>query len=438
MKRIAFISEHASPLALTGGTDNGGQNVYVAEMGKALVAAGYAIDVYTRRDHPEQPEVVRWWPGIRVIHIKAGPEQGVEKEGLLIYMKEFADNILQFIMREQRVYELIHAHFFMSAWVASIVKKVLGIPYIVTFHSLGMVRKYYQKEMDRFPDERCGIERFIVQDADRIIAECPQDKEDLIHHYQAFPEKITIVPCGFNPEDFYPIDRDRAREQLGLPLEEPILLQLGRMVPRKGMDTVIRALGLLQQKGKKALLMIVGGNTDWPDPFRTPEIGRLQEIARQEQVIDNIYFTGRKGREILRYYYAAADIFVTVPWYETFGITPLEAMACGIPVIGSDTGGIKFSVVPGKTGLLVPPNDVPTLAAGIGNLLDNKKLRRQMGKNGIRRVNSFFTWKKAADQLIGAYEKMGAEKQRERIILQWSREFFHADRPEIRTYTAAS
>ncbi|MES1161005.1 MAG: glycosyltransferase, partial [Bacteroidota bacterium] len=199
---------------------------------------------------------------------------------------------------------------------------------------------------------------------------------------------------------------------------EPILLQLGRLAPQKGMDTVIRALGHLRQKGKKVRLVIVGGNTDMPDPLRNPEIGRLQEIAREEQVIDYLHFAGRKGRELLRTYYAASDIFITVPWYETFGITPLEAMACGIPVIGSDTGGIKLSVVPRKTGILVPPNNVSALVSGIGNLLDNKKLRRQMGNNGIRRVNSYFTWKKAAGHLIGAYERMEAEMQRKRIILQ--------------------
>jgi D-inositol-3-phosphate glycosyltransferase len=380
------------------------------------------VDIYTRRESPEQPEVVRWWPGIRVIHITAGPVKPVEKEGLLIYMREFADNMLQFIMREQRVYDLIHAHFFMSAWVASMVKKVLRIPYIVTFHALGIVRKIYQKEMDRFPAERCDIERYIVRDADRIVAECPQDKEDLIVHYQADPGKITIVPCGFNPEEFYPVDQEKARELVGLPPEEPVLLQLGRMVPRKGVETVIRALGCLQRQGKKVRLVIVGGNSDRPDALQTPEIGRLQEIAREEKVTNQIYFTGRKGRDVLRYYYSAADIFVTTPWYEPFGITPLEAMACGVPVIGSDTGGIKFSVVPGKTGLLVPCNDAEILALGIGNLLENKKLRRQMGKNGIRRVHSYFTWKKAAGQLIGAYEKVTAERQQERIILQWSRD----------------
>lgn len=419
MKRIAFISEHASPLALAGGVDNGGQNVYVAEMSKELAAAGYMVDIYTRKENPGQPEIVKWWPGIRVIHVKAGPEIPLEKESLLDHMREFADNMLRFITKEQRVYDLIHAHFFMSAWVASIVKKILNTPYVVTFHALGIVRKQHQKEMDRFPAERCDIERFIVRDADRVIAECPQDKEDLIHYYQADPEKITIVPCGFNPEEFYPVDRKKAGRLLHLPMDQPVLLQLGRMVPRKGVDTVISALGHLQHKGKKARLVIVGGNADNPDPLLTPEIGRLQEIARKEQVIDNVLFTGRRGRETLRYYYSAADIFVTTPWYEPFGITPLEAMACGIPVVGSDTGGIKFSIVPGKTGILVPPNDPVRLASEIGRLLDDKNLCRQMGKNGLRRVNCFFTWKKAAGQLIGAYEKTISTLQRERIVLQW-------------------
>src|SRR5689334_22271680 len=135
-KRIAFISEHASPLAVLGGVDNGGQNVYVAELSMELAKAGYSIDVFTRKDNRSLSTVVEWMPGVRVIHVKAGPEKFIEKEGLLPFMHEFADNMLSFIDRGHLHYDLIHANFFMSALVASIVKRVLHIPYVVTFHAL--------------------------------------------------------------------------------------------------------------------------------------------------------------------------------------------------------------------------------------------------------------------------------------------------------------
>jgi glycosyltransferase involved in cell wall biosynthesis len=307
----------------------------------------------------------------------------------------------------------------MSALVASSLKKILNIPYVVTFHALGLVRKLHQQEADRFPPERCLIERYIVQNADRLIAECPQDKSDLIHLYDADAAKITVVPCGFNPLEFHPLDRAKARSRLGLPEKDRIILQLGRMVPRKGVDTVIRALGCLQKKigtaAQNIRLLIVGGNSEDPDIKVTPEIGRLQEVALTEKIADRIQFTGRRPRELLHYYYAAADVFITTPWYEPFGITPLEAMACGIPVIGSDTGGIKYSVVDGHTGFLVPPKDPHTLADRIDRLLSDDSLAAKLGSNGLHRVHRMFTWEKVARQMNTVYEEVAAGIRREKL-----------------------
>jgi len=404
-KKIAFISEHASPLAILGGVDNGGQNVYVAELSEQLVKKGYEVDIYTRRDNPNMEETVEWQTFIRVIHIEAGPAKFVAKEKLLGYMDEFTVNMLYYIKMNGLEYELIHANFFMSALVASNLKKYLYIPYVVTFHALGLVRKIHQKEKDGFPAERINIEKHIVADADQLIAECPQDREDLIVHYGADPSKITIVPCGFNPKEFYPMEKKHAREMLNLNADEKIILQLGRMVPRKGVDNVIRAIGKLKDHAALRLI-IVGGEADTPDPVLTPEIKRLQQIAEEEKVTDRIIFTGRRGRDVLKYYYAAADIFVSTPWYEPFGITPLEAMACGTPVIGANVGGIKHSVADGQTGFLVPPHQPNALAEKIMHLLSDEKMYRAMQKNAIRRVNRFFTWSKVAEGVHHLYHEV--------------------------------
>ncbi|HVX28198.1 MAG TPA: glycosyltransferase, partial [Parafilimonas sp.] len=272
-KRIAFISEHASPLATLGGVDNGGQNVYVAELSKALASKGYIVDVFTRKDNADIEDVINWLPNVRVINVKAGPEQFVEKEKLLCYMDEFTRNMLCFMKEKKVHYDLMHANFFMSGLVASNIKKQTGIPYVITFHALGLVRLAHQKEMDKFPVERFEIERMIVKDADVIIAECPQDRDDLINYYNAEKSKITIVPCGFNPNEFYRIDKKIARAKLGLKQDEIILLQLGRMVPRKGVETVIRSLSKINASIKNIRLLIVGGESDEPDETFTPEIG---------------------------------------------------------------------------------------------------------------------------------------------------------------------
>jgi D-inositol-3-phosphate glycosyltransferase len=405
-KKIAFISEHASPLATLGGVDSGGQNVYVAELAKHLSTIGYEIDIYTRWDNPKLEKVVCWQAGVRVIHVQAGPVNVIPKEELLQYMPAFTDDMLAFIDEEKITYQLIHANFFMSAMVAMEIKKLLKIPFVVTFHALGHVRQIHQGKDDKFPAERMDIEEEIAQHADQIIAECPQDRRDLIDYYHAPLERITIVPCGFSSKEFYPIDRSLARILLNLNQDEKILLQLGRMVRRKGVDNVVKALGYLKDSKVAYRLLVVGGETDSPNPLACPEIARLQKIAEQEGVLDKITFVGRKNRDILKYYYAAADIFISTPWYEPFGITPLEAMACGTPVIGSNVGGIKYSVQDGKTGFLVPPNNARALADKIQLLISDERVMSEMRENSIRRVNTHFTWAKVSMSVAALYKKI--------------------------------
>lgn len=405
-KKIAFISEHASPLAALGGVDSGGQNVYVAELAKFLARTGFHIDVFTRWDDANLPQVVNWLPGVRVVHVKAGPVCFVPKEELLPYMPEFRDSMLSFIAKEQIQYDLVHANFFMSAKVAAELKEALDIPFVVTFHALGHVRRVHQKEQDKFPAERLLIEEDTISKADKIIAECPQDREDLIEYYNASAGKITVIPCGFSPEEFHPMDKQEARALLNLNDNEHILLQLGRMVPRKGVDNVIKCLEFLKEAEKPLRLVIVGGETDIPDPATCPEIARLQNIAVEKGVSASVTFLGRKNRDSLKYYYAAADIFITTPWYEPFGITPLEAMACGTPVIGSNVGGIKYSIIDGETGFLVPPNNPEALAGKVSQLISDQALLSKMSRESLKRVNSMFTWQNVAKMTGNLYERV--------------------------------
>jgi phosphoheptose isomerase len=151
---------------------------------------------------------------------------------------------------------------------------------------------------------------------------------------------------------------------------------------------------------------LVGGESDEPDPALTPEIGRLQAIAEEEGVTDLVKFVGRRARETLKYYYSAADVFVTVPWYEPFGITPLEAMACGTPVVGSNVGGIKYTVRDGETGYLVPPKDPDRVAERLAHLYQHPKLMSVLSKQAVRRANDLFTWDKVAKLVAAVYEEV--------------------------------
>jgi phosphoheptose isomerase len=414
-KRIALISEHASPHAVLGGVDSGGQNVYVGQIARNLAAMGYEVDVFTRRDSEFLPETGDWVNGVRIINVPAGPASFVPKEELLPCMDDFTAFVLRYMKRQRKPYDLIHANFWMSGLVACEVKKALGIPFVVTFHALGRVRRMHQKEADKFPPVRAEIEDRIVAEADHLIAECPQDEEDLIRLYNADPAKVTIIPCGFDPGEFWPISKPLARVALGLPPEEKIIVQLGRMVPRKGVDNVISGFGrLLKNHNITAKLVVVGGESDDPDPELTPEMARLEALAEEEGVAEQVLFVGRKGRDVLKYYYSAADIFITTPWYEPFGITPLEAMACGTPVIGSNVGGIKFTVRDGETGYLVPPNDPDALAERIAHLYQHPKLLSVYKKQAIRRANDLFTWHKVTSAIATLYEEVITENQPER------------------------
>ncbi|HTL61721.1 MAG TPA: glycosyltransferase [Nitrospira sp.] len=408
--QIALISEHASPLSVLGGVDCGGQNLYVAKVAKSLSSLGYEVDVFTRRDDDQLPEVVEWDQGIRVLYVPAGPPRYIRKEDLYPFMQEFTEYMVRFCRHQRKAYDLIHANFWMSGLVAAEMKRRLGIPFVITFHALGRVRRLHQQQADGFPDVRFSVEDRLVAEADRLIAEAPQDAGDLIRLYGADPSRIVIVPCGFDPEELWPLDKASARTAIGLPADEGIILHVGRMVPRKGIDTVIRAYArFLVDHDAPTRLLVVGGESDEPDPERTPEIGRLQRLAHELGVQDRVCFVGRRGRSHLKYYYSAADVFVTTPWYEPFGITPLEAMACGTPVIAANVGGLKFSVRDGETGYLVPPGDPDALAERFRLLYSSPTLLRVFGQQAVQRVNELFTWGHVAEGLSKLYGEVMLE-----------------------------
>jgi glycosyltransferase involved in cell wall biosynthesis len=400
--RVAVISEHASPLAALGGVDSGGQNLYVSQLARRLAARGWQADVFTRRDAPGLADVAML-EGARVVHVPAGPAAWVPKEELLPFMGEFSRYVVRYC-RRFGPYDVVHANFFMSGLVAADMKRELGTPFAVTFHALGRVRRLHQGNNDRFSPRRLAIEQGVVAAADRIVAECPQDQEDLLALYGADRRRIRMIPCGFDPEEFSPMPQAQARQQLGLDPGVWTILQLGRMVPRKGVDNVIRALAILRAEyGIEARLLVVGGETRAPDPRATPELGRLQAIAATEGVRDAVLFVGSRGRRELRPYYAAADVFVTTPWYEPFGITPLEAMACARPVIGSAVGGVKHTVVDGKTGFLVPPKDAGALAGRLARLHRDPSLARDLGRRSFERAHAWFTWSRVTDMVAQMY-----------------------------------
>lgn len=405
IRRLALISDHASPLASLGDVDAGGQNVYVEHVARQMAARGIEVDVFTRRSEPDEPTIVALCPGARVVHIAAGPRRYMPKEHLLGYMDEFAENLVRFV-RTARGYDLVHANFFMSGLVATRIDRTLGVPFVVTFHALGKIRRLHQGGADRFPSERISIEHHVIDEARRIIAECPQDRHDLVAHYRADVRKIDIVPCGFDPREFYPQDKRAVRRRLGWDPEEPVVVHVGRIVPRKGVDNVIEGFArYVATERRAARLVIVGGETNETSGQRDVELERLKALARDLGNAHRVSFLGRRSHAELCDYYAAGDVFVTTPWYEPFGITPLEAMASGTPVIAANVGGLKYSVRDGVTGYLVEPKNPCELAERLQRILGDYTGRERMSRRALEWVNAKFTWTRVADALLGVYER---------------------------------
>lgn len=416
--RIALISEHASPLASIGGIDSGGQNIYVTEVARALVRRGHAVDVFTRRDDPSLPECVTIEPNVRVVHLDAGPARYIEKERLLPHMTAFGRRLVAWCRRQTRPYDITHANFFMSGMAALSLRRALGVPFVITFHALGRVRRRHQAGTDRFPPVRDLVEQRLVRCADRVIAECPQDRDDLQSLYDADAGSIEMVPCGCDESELGESQGD-LRTELGIPRDEFVVLQLGRLVPRKGIDNVIRAIGLLEREHHiRAKLLVVGGSRDESSAAAMPEVMPLRRIARDERVEERVIFLGRRARDRLGMLYRTADVFVTTPWYEPFGITPLEAMACGVPVIGAAVGGIKHSVVDHLTGYLVPPRDPRALANRLAFLCRHPDLARALGRAGRLRVRRTFTWERVARDLAGSYAQVIDPSQAKRLAVE--------------------
>lgn len=408
--RIALFSEHASPLAVLGSTDAGGQNVYVDQLSRNLGALGHRVDVFTRRDDRALPEVVASNPGVRVIHLRAGPAARLSKDALWPYMPELRDSFYRFNARDGASYDALHGNFWMSGWVVGELRHRLGIPAVQIFHALGKTKQRHQGVADTSPTERIAVETATVRGLDRLIAQCPAERAELLDDYGADPARVAVVPSAVNTELFRPVPQAEARRQIGIEGDAPTMVYVGRLLPRKDVRNVVRALALLRQGGVAARLLVVGGDSREPNAAITPEIGVLRELAAELGVAAHVQMVGSRQPEELCSYYSAGDVVVTTPWYEPFGLTPLEGQACGRPVIGAAVGGISFTIADGQTGSLVPPRDPAALAVALRQLLLNPERCAAMGAAARARVEQEFTWPTVARRTAALYHELVAER----------------------------
>jgi D-inositol-3-phosphate glycosyltransferase len=399
--RISMISEHASPLAVVGGVDAGGQNVHVAALSTALARRGHDVTVYTRRDHASLPERVELAPGVEVVNVDAGPAVHVPKDALLQYMPAFADGIVE--DWERTTPDVVHSHFWMSGVAAlDAARRSTGAvqpPVTHTFHALGVVKRRHQGAEDTSPAEREWLEPWVGRTADTVVATCSDEAFEL--KALGVPSaRISVVPCGVDVHHFSP---DGPAEPRG---RTHRIVTVGRLVPRKGIDLAISALAMLRSSGHDDVeLVVVGGPADAGLLRTDPEGARLIDLAESLGVSDRVHFRGQVSRNDMPALFRSADAVVCTPWYEPFGIVPLEAMASGVPVVASAVGGLIDSVVDGVTGIHVPPRDAGAIASGLGTLLDDLPRSRDLGAAGRRRMESRFSWEQVAADTERAYSK---------------------------------
>lgn len=393
--RIAIVSEHANPLACLGAIDAGGQNLHVAELSKALTRKGHDVTVYTRRDGRGQPEELMTGYGYRVVHVPAGPARYVPRDDQLRYMGQFA----RFLQSrwEADAPDVVHAHFWMSGVASLSAARLAGVPVVQTFHALGVVKKRYQGMDDTSPNQRIGAEKVIGRETDRIAATCSDEVSELVQ--MGVPRtRISVVPCGVDTEQFVPEGECLPRGKY-----PHRLVSVGRLVPRKGFATAIAALRALPDTE----LVIAGGPNK--RRLRHDEHAQfLRSFAESMGVTDQVKLLGQVSRDDMPPLLRSADAVVCTPWYEPFGIVPLEAMACGVPVVASAVGGLSDTVVEGVTGTLVPPRKPRALAGTLHVLLGHRTMREQFGAAGRDRVCARYTWNRVATETVRVYERAGA------------------------------
>jgi D-inositol-3-phosphate glycosyltransferase len=396
MCRLALLSFHGCPVARLGEKDTGGMNVYVLQLAREFARKGMEVDVFTRYHDPDDPKIVKLEAGARVIHLNAGSYDAA-KEDLFDYIPEFLSELYSFQKSEGTTYDLVHSHYWLSGRVGMTLSRTWNVPHVATFHTLAQT-KLRARVGEREPARRSTVESLVMRDADAIIVSTEEEKQDIVRLYNAHPHKVTVIPAGVNLDTFKPVNKQIARQRVGIH-ENQVILYVGRIEPLKGIDVLLKAAALLDNTDDTRVL-IVGGN-----PGSDTELDRLKALTSELGIDEMVTFTGSVKQNELPNYYSAADVFVLPSHSESFGLAALEAMACGTPVVVSRVGGLKTFIDSGETGYLVPWRCPEPFAQRLEMLLANPRLQEAMGE-AARAKALQMGWGHAADRMLEFYSSL--------------------------------
>ena len=395
--KVAMLSAHSCPVGKLGTKDTGGMSVYIRELACELGKQGHLVDVYTRVHDPKDHQIYQLSQNARLIHLRAGEDEEIHKLAVYSHLPDFACNLESFRKYNNLQYDLIFSHYWLSALAGAYLQQRWHVPHITMFHTLGAVKDAIKEGTYLALDEdelglRIETERGLVQKCHHIIAPTVKEKEALIRHYDASSEKISVVPCGVNLEQFKVLDKTRARQYLGFS-NDKIILFVGRIDPLKGIDKLIKALPYLRNIQGLRLLVIGGGE------HSQHEIEQLRKLACNLKIQKSVTFLDLVRHEQLPYFYSAADVCVVPSYYESFGLVALESLACGTPVVATDVGDFKSIIRQGETGYVVVDNAPHHLADKIALLLSRPSADIESAQL-IRATVSKFSWANVAEAIV--------------------------------------
>ena len=394
--RIDMVSEHASPLAVLGGVDAGGQNVHVADLARAMSRLGVDVVVHTRRDDPSLPRRSPLADGVVVNHVDAGPPEPISKDDLPPYMPAFAAALADEWAKAPP--DAVHSHFWMSGWAALDAAHPLDIPVLHTYHALGVVKRRHQGGADTSPTERIDVEARLAREVDQVVATTADEARELVS-LGGDLTRVSVVPCGVDLGRFAPQgpaeQRDGRRRRV---------VVVSRLVDRKGIGNVIEAVA-----PRSDVELVIAGGPPAGLLDDDPAARRFAALAARLGIADRVDLRGAVPRDRVPELLRSADVVACCPWYEPFGLVAIEAMACGVPVVASRVGGLAESVVDGRTGLLVPPRSPDSIAAALGWLLDHPRRRRAMGADAARRARRY-GWDRIAAETLAVVERVRATR----------------------------
>ncbi|EHB58531.1 glycosyl transferase group 1 [Mycolicibacterium rhodesiae JS60] len=397
--KIAMVSECASPLALSSDDRVGGQAVHVAGLSAALARRGHEVTVYTRRHDPDSPQRVITPQGYTVVHIAAGPAQHLRNGDVFGQTGAFAEALVANWVTDPP--DVTHAHFWMSGLAAQLAARSLDIPTVQTFRTLGVAERRHHVRGDN-AEARLKLEKLVAKHADWVVATCTDELFDLIRMGRSRAQ-ISVVPCGVDVETF------TTEGPLAERSNRPRILTVGKLLPCNGFDTMIEALPGMPD----AEYVIIGG----PENGRLdddPEVRRLRALAARLAVSDRVVFAGAVAHADMPAMLRSADVVTCTPAYESFGLVPLEAMACGVPVVASAVGGMVDTVVDDVTGRLVTPQRPREFAEAVTRILRDSFLRRSLGLAGRDRACARYSWDRVAEDTCGVYERVSVTPDRGR------------------------